>query len=193
MSEDLLTRLSAVSNLSVKRAMSNLGISEAAYERILRLTAALLPEHISRLQDAPDPAALAAEAHALKGVLSNIGASELSEQAAALETEARQGTVDRRGAFCGELSVLYEELTAALSEQQRAKPEGKADALAAQLSAIALAARNYELPLAQKLCERVYAFSYGAVWDERLEKLQGLLGQFDADGACALIDEWGVA
>lgn len=181
---NLLERVKRVSELDVEGALNALGGSDVLYERILRMSIKTLPQHMSRLRNAETSAALSAEAHALKGVLGNIGAFGLGGQALALE---RQATAELRDRLCEELDNLYGHISELIAEFGE-KPAGKD--LELKLEAIAEAAGSFELPLAQRILESVRFYTYGEEWDERLQRLNDMLEYYDLDGAISWIAEW---
>lgn len=136
-------------------------------------------------------------AHNLKGVAANLGAIQVSLQAAEVEKRLRgQAVYDLEGPLgllertlerlCQELSVLEVEPAPA---QKDAKPADR-EALAAEVTAIRPLLES-DLEQAMVMADSLVARYADAEFGERLRKLQDALQSFDTDTAGELLDEIG--
>ncbi len=182
---DLLERLRAVPELSAEKALAAIGGSEASYERILRVSVSSLPEQAERLRN--EEGSSVRVLHALKGALAGIGALSLSEQAGKLEQQDASRAF--LAEFCDALDVFTGRLSAIFTGTAD-KPPGKLPALMACLEEIAEAAAIYQLPIALRSLAKARAYTYGEMWDERLEQLNVLLERFDAEATTRWIEKW---
>lgn len=100
-----------VPELDVRRGLMQIGGDVEAYRKTLGILSRSLPSSCANLDSfsqSGDMKALATEAHGLKGSLANLGASELSEKAAALERAGKSGDL---GYCTSEAQVLSSLLT----------------------------------------------------------------------------------
>jgi HPt (histidine-containing phosphotransfer) domain-containing protein len=151
------------------------------YERLLKMASQSLPGHAEKLTGEN----VKAEAHAVKGVLGNIGALALAEQAQALECNPDNPAAAE--ALRRELTVLAAKLTALFTQPEANKAASPLELLIL-LGKVSEAVGNYELPLARNILD--INVTYGPQWDRRLERLRITLDAFDADTAAGLIEEW---
>ncbi|GHV04903.1 hypothetical protein FACS1894217_00910 [Clostridia bacterium] len=111
--------------------------SAGLYLEVLRLFCRDAEVRIPRLGEIPDSAVeiqrFITDVHALKGASANIGAIKVTEMAAALETVARAGDLDRvegrLGEFVTELSALVDRVREATEYEHREVPRAEIETI----------------------------------------------------------------
>jgi signal transduction histidine kinase/DNA-binding response OmpR family regulator/HPt (histidine-containing phosphotransfer) domain-containing protein len=88
--------LSDIPGIDIKRGIAMLGGKEQMYRKLLALFCADAEQRIAILKDSvEDIAAVAKQAHAFRGVTANLGAAEISAEAAQLEAACKAGDINR--------------------------------------------------------------------------------------------------
>jgi CheY-like chemotaxis protein len=113
-----------VEGLDTSRGITMIGGSVERYKKILALYCRDVDKRLELLreaQDPTDPAAVAAQAHALTSASASIGAAALSEKAAALEMAGKSDDLpfirENLDAFCENLAELAGHIRAALPSE----------------------------------------------------------------------------
>jgi signal transduction histidine kinase/CheY-like chemotaxis protein/HPt (histidine-containing phosphotransfer) domain-containing protein len=89
------SRLLTIPGIDVRRGIALVGGKEAMYRKLLSLFCTDAKQRMALLKDsAEDITAIANQSHALKGVTANLGAAEISAEAAQLEAECKAGNRD---------------------------------------------------------------------------------------------------
>jgi HAMP domain-containing protein/HPt (histidine-containing phosphotransfer) domain-containing protein len=189
--ETVLEKLKHIDGLDVDSALARMGGLEDAYEKTVRLLARLLPDTMAKMDSFMIDSNLKSftiEIHGLKGVLRNIGASTLGNDAANLEKNAAAENLD----FCEEnypplrdlLAEFSKQLNNALAEDENIVKETiDADTLKIALAEAKSASEDYDATLAIEKLQPLTKFSYNSEIDELLKQVIFSLEEFDCEAA----------
>jgi HPt (histidine-containing phosphotransfer) domain-containing protein len=112
--------LDIIEGLDTARGLVLAGGEEANYIEVLEIFCQDAEERLEKLSEAPDESGLASfvmQVHALKSASASIGASEISRQAAELESAGKKGQFD----FISENLAVFSDNLAALVSRIRTK------------------------------------------------------------------------
>jgi signal transduction histidine kinase/CheY-like chemotaxis protein/HPt (histidine-containing phosphotransfer) domain-containing protein len=109
----------AIPGIDIKRGISLVGGKEAMYRKLLSLFCTDAEQRMAAIANSgEDIAAVASQAHALKGVSANLGAAEISGEAAQLEAACKAENIDymneKVGIFLKHLEELIGNIRGAL-------------------------------------------------------------------------------
>ena len=190
--------LPAVEGLQLGPALQRLGGDAPLLRKLLGYFCANHGEDVARIRQAlhdGDRETATRTAHTLKGLAGNIGAERLGRQAAALETQLRQGSCDPQASLTeleGELRDLLARIAAApgmLSAETAHAQGGHLDlgGLRDGLRRLVGLLRNDDGEAGKCLGELLDALN-GLGLDEPAAELQRLIGRYQFDEALALLD-----
>ncbi|MDR0320669.1 MAG: response regulator [Treponema sp.] len=113
-----------IPGIDVKRGIAMTGGKEEMYRKLLSLFCADTEKRILTFKDsAEDIAAIANQAHAVKGVTANLGMMEFSAEAAQLEAACKSGDInymkENLDSFIEHLSDLVNNISEALKQEPR--------------------------------------------------------------------------
>ncbi|MCL2049578.1 MAG: HAMP domain-containing protein [Defluviitaleaceae bacterium] len=198
--QTVLEKLRRIKEINVDSALERMGGLEDAYEKTVRLLTRLLPDTMAKLDlflAEENLKGFTIEIHGLKGVLRNIGAANLGNDAANLEKASLEANID----FCSthypplrELLVEFsKQLNNAIKEDESVvKQTMDLEVLKVALEEAKEAADGYEATAAIEILEPLTAFSYNSEVDELLKKVIFALEEFDCEEALvnmAIIEE----
>lgn len=189
----LLRRLKAVPELSAEEALAALGGAEAPYERLLLLSARVLPEHIDNMnrQIISDFPGYAITVHGVKSALNGIGAYELGKKALELEKLAKADERDMcrelQGAFTNNLNVFLDHMNDVFGLNE-SRVQGDVRQLKEILPELRNMVRDYDGRRARDIASALLGYTFGSIADEAIKALVHCLDHFDFDGAAAQIE-----
>ncbi|MDR1736235.1 MAG: Hpt domain-containing protein [Oscillospiraceae bacterium] len=191
--------LSEIPGILWEKTLEAFGGSVPIYEKVLRVTARLLPENIARLEDLYETAVpeslelYSLEAHGLKGVLRNIGAYELGETSYCLELLSKENDLAAcakiHPGFIRELTAFSNELSRILSDPNRAVKHGDASGVLKALPTLMQAAEAFDGDSALKALSRLRRFTYGEDIDRTIADLENMFERFAFGEALKLVEK----
>jgi len=217
----LLNKLSQIECLDVSAGLAYIGQNKESYIGILRYFSENCKTYISELNGAFNDENwkfYSIKAHALKGVLANIGAQNLSKWAAKLEN-ASKNMIEKKelkdadtiafeavcrnetGAFAKELYLFQEKLSTVLSENQNKSPEktagksasykvaGTAQIFNEQIILLKEACVNYSLTDTKKIISYLNEeYEWDSDTQANINSLKNLIASFDYEKALEYIE-----
>ncbi|MDR0529200.1 MAG: hypothetical protein LBG69_06295 [Zoogloeaceae bacterium] len=209
-SVNFLNAVRAIPGLEVDRALKMLSGNVDIYINMMPLAARELSFSLRKMADqvaARDMTAFAIEVHGCKGVLNNIGAFMLGEQAFVLENAAKSKDVDTCVRDYPALRASIQEFLDALlfampdrnagksEEAESARGTGNLEGLRATLTDARKAVEVYDLALATEKIDRAQSNDYvlptgldAQTVTEKLKEIAAFLDNIDYEGAGAAID-----
>jgi HPt (histidine-containing phosphotransfer) domain-containing protein len=187
----VMQRFRKIKGLAVDYALERMGGLEEAYEKTVRILARLMPEATEKMDRhiaSKNLKDFTVEVHGIKGVLRNIGAVDLGNDAAALEGAA----IEKRMEFCAERYVPFKEalmrfserLDAALAEKpDTVKDKIDKETLLAAVIAAKEAANGFDAMGAADTLAEAAKLSYNDETDVLLKDVLLALEVFDCKGA----------
>jgi HPt (histidine-containing phosphotransfer) domain-containing protein len=192
--ETFISKLKQIEGLEAETALERMGGLEEAYEKTVSLLARLMPETISKMNEyieIKDLANFRVEIHGIKGVLRNIGATELGNYAASLEEAAYDKNLElclcNYPLFREELEAFHSKLNAALETETADKKTIDAETFTIALSGAKAAAEDYDAVSAMEALAEVIGCSYSKETDELLKQAIFALEKFDCGEAVSYI------
>jgi len=194
-SVDPIDLLRNIESLDVDPAIEAMSGLSDMYLDTVKLTLRLLPDRLDKMDkfiNENDLASFTVEAHGLKSVLKNIGASSLGSDAAILEREATEGNrincLEIYPDFKCELFTLVNHLTIALqSINKKEKSSADISLLIQDVAEIRAAVESFDSDLALELISPYTEFIYGGEYDNLLTSFINALEEFDCEGALEII------
>jgi CheY-like chemotaxis protein len=180
-----------IEGLSVQTGLDRVSGRRDVYEKSLKLTIAEIEKcdkNLNNFLEAGDIRNFSIEAHSMKGSLANIGATELSANAHALETAADRGDA----AFCTAklppflqaLNRLRLSLTQAFAkESENRGPVMIPPALPLVFEELTAAFSRMDFPAIDKGIESLNALNTDGALKEEIERIKDAVLVMDYDGA----------
>jgi HPt (histidine-containing phosphotransfer) domain-containing protein/HAMP domain-containing protein len=194
---EIISRLKRIDCMDVDSALERMGGLQDSYEKTVKLLARLMPETISKMDTYlanGDAKNFTIEVHGIKGVLKNIGAASLGNDAANLENASIENNADYIEKNYPPFKALLEEflirLNAALAQDETEATEKETidkTALIAALNEAHESAESYDAVQAVEKLNPLLGFSYNNEADELIKQAVNSLEEFDCDGASAHI------
>jgi len=209
----LLDKLSKIDGLNTRLGLSYIGNNAESYINILNFFAENCKTYINDLNGTikeENWEHYAIKSHALKGVLANIGAENLSKWAARLEKASKNKEekseadicLTQTGAFCEELFQFQEKLGVVLAENlSAAKDEaaktdvsgvtarGTAGIFNDQIKALKEACVNYSFTDTKKILSVLDEYEWDNEIKEKIINIKHFISSFDYEKALAFIDQ----
>jgi CheY-like chemotaxis protein/HPt (histidine-containing phosphotransfer) domain-containing protein len=191
-----ITRMS--SELDVKGALLNIGGSEEVYLDVIKAFMTSIPEKLERMRsyvENGDFGNFRIDIHSCKSSLANIGATEISEEAKALEMAAlsqNYAFVKKNfRAFSSRLDGLFSFIRNIVSdlvfEEDHTKIKGSVDVLRNMLEDVRVMMDNLEHDSAIEILDRITRESYGLDLDRKLFQTRAAIDSFNYDRASEMI------
>jgi CheY-like chemotaxis protein/HPt (histidine-containing phosphotransfer) domain-containing protein len=191
-----VTRMS--SELDVKGALLNIGGSEEVYLDVIKAFMTSIPEKLERMRsyvENGDFGNFRIDIHSCKSSLANIGATEISEEAKALEMAAlsqNYAFVKKNfRAFSSRLDGLFSFIRNIVSdlvfEEDHTKLKGSVDVLRNMLEDVRVMMDNLEHDSAIEILDRITCESYGLDLDRKLFQTRAAIDSFNYDRASEMI------
>jgi HPt (histidine-containing phosphotransfer) domain-containing protein len=187
-----LQSLKSIKELDVDSALEVMGGFADVYFDAVKLTLRMLPIRIEKMDSDinADTKSFTTEVHGLKSALKIIGAATLGNNAAKLETAAKEGDMaycfEHYPPFRADLAKLEKSLSEALakmSEESAAKKAGAHCTLRQDIPKAKEAVQNFDRDLALDIISPHSDFAYDEKTDELLREIINSLGAFDCEGA----------
>jgi signal transduction histidine kinase/DNA-binding response OmpR family regulator len=191
-----ITRMS--SELDVKGALLNVGGSEEVYLDVIKAFMTSIPEKLERMRsyvENGDFGNFKIDIHSCKSSLANIGATEISEEAKALEMAALSQNFafvkKNFRAFSSRLDGLFSFIRNIVSdlvfEEDHTKIRGSVDVLRNMLEEVRVMMDNLEHDSAIEILDRITRESYGLDLDRKLFQTRASIDSFNYDRASEMI------
>lgn len=193
--DHFINALRKVPGLSIDKALDILDGSAESYERIVKLTASLLPESIEKLNKLieSDLPLYRVEVHGVKGALRNIGAYVISETAQMLEDMANMGIIDDckqlHISFNNECSSLLKYLTPLIKDTDIEKTEGDFAKINQALPELEEAAEFFDRTAALRILGKLNEYTYGHEIDIALWEITHSFELYNFNGILSKIEE----
>jgi len=210
---ELIGKLSQIDGLDVKAGLAYIGQDRDGYINILRYFSDNCKSYIGELNNAlrgEDWDFYAVKSHALKGVLANIGAENLSKWAAKLETasknrieKSKTGDVNmyaaeavcrnETSAFSEELNSFQEKLCKVLTEDTGSQAEGKMKPgndklLYEQIGLLNKACENYSFGDTKKIISLLDEYEWDNDLKIKLGSIKNYIASLDYEKAQELMN-----
>ena len=189
----IIEKIKEISEVSVEDAIALTG-SLDAYEKVVTISAKMLPRSVSRLNTliGEDLSLYSIEAHGIKSVLKSIGAKKLSLLALELEEMSKNAQTDnfieKHTAFCEQASMFLECLSVACRKEAPQKTEkGSARFLKSRLPALKDLILNFNQSAAVEEITVLSKKHYGETVDDALAGALSALEYFNYDEAAQII------
>jgi len=193
--KDFFEKIGDMPEIQHTKAISLMG-NKNAYKKIVGISARLLPDNITRLNEfiETDLALYAIEIHGIKGVLKSIGADKLANKAYELEKLSKARDVEecikRHSCFTDDMTDFLLRLNDVVDKPQKADIRARGTKRLRQaLPVLKETAGTFNAAGAHDILSELAAVSFGAAMDALLNDLVRAFERFDFDKAADIIEK----